>query len=451
MTAISTMNHIFRVLPFALIAAASGCDTPSDESPEGDSSGGTLPPVTYWEHVAPIFLDNCSACHRTGGPAPFSLTSYQDARVWATASISAMQARTMPPWLMTADGSCGDFDASRWLAQEDIDTVASWAAQGSPEGIPRTDLILPEPPHLHGSTVLTTPNYVPEIAGGELAAYDEYRCFLLDPGLEEEQFLTGYDVIPGNDAIVHHVLAMPVDPNLVLPDGRTNLEVMQAYDEESPDRVGWPCFGAAGDEVAIEGIPVSWAPGQGIVELPSDAGIRIGKDHMVVVQMHYNLVDPATHGQPDESEVHLRLVPEVAREAYSVLVDPFLDSLFDEPDLLPPGDPAYPYTWEIPGGAVMPEGLDRVEVLGVFPHMHELGLRMDTTLVRDGAPQCIGEVPHWDFGWQLYYFYAQPLELRVDDTLRVTCTYDTSRVTEPVSPGWGTRNEMCLLGLVIVP
>ena len=75
---------------------------------------------------------------------------------------------------------------------------------------------------------IATPNFTPEIQGGDLAAFDEYRCFLVDPQLPGDRFLTGYDVRPGNDAIVHHVLVMPVDPDLVVADGMTNAEVMQA-------------------------------------------------------------------------------------------------------------------------------------------------------------------------------------------------------------------------------
>jgi hypothetical protein len=45
------------------------------------------------------------------------------------------------------------------------------------------------------------------------------------------------------------------------------------------------------------------------------------------------------------------------------------------------------------------------------------------------------------------YFYAQPLLLTPRSRLEVTCDYDTSSVTEPVLPGWGTRNEMCLATL----
>jgi len=61
------------------------------------------------------------------------------------------------------------------------------------------------------------------------------------------------------------------------------------------------------------------------------------------------------------------------------------------------------------------------------------------------------DVPRWDFNWQLQYFYEQPRTLSGNDTLRVTCTFDTSGETEPVLPGWGTHNEMCLMGLFLVP
>jgi hypothetical protein len=35
--------------------------------------------------------------------------------------------------------------------------------------------------------------------------------------------------------------------------------------------------------------------------------------------------------------------------------------------------------------------------------------------------------------------------------LEVTCEFDTRGATGPVTPGWGTQNEMCLAGLYLVP
>jgi hypothetical protein len=57
---------------------------------------------------------------------------------------------------------------------------------------------------------------------------------------------------------------------------------------------------------------------------------------------------------------------------------------------------------------------------------------------------CAMDVQNWDFHWQRMYFYAQPLAMSAGSRIEVTCDYDTSAETEPVLPGWGTRNEMCL-------
>jgi hypothetical protein len=32
--------------------------------------------------------------------------------------------------------------------------------------------------------------------------------------------------------------------------------------------------------------------------------------------------------------------------------------------------------------------------------------------------------------------------------VEVTCTYDTRDATEPILGGWGTGNEMCLMGMI---
>ena len=65
--------------------------------------------------------------------------------------------------------------------------------------------------------------------------------------------------------------------------------------------------------------------------------------------------------------------------------------------------------------------------------------------------QCAVDVQAWDFNWQLMYFYDEPMTLTGDQTLTVRCEYDTRDATDPVLPGWGTQNEMCLMGLFVVP
>lgn len=442
-------------------AAGSSSDAGSETGGSETADGGTAdettgaPAMTFWDDVAPVLYQSCVSCHREGGAAPFALETYAQARDWSAAIAAAVEARTMPPWLVTDDGTCGEFKHSRWLPQENVDLLVAWAGSGMVEGEPREDLTIPDPPGLEGDvTEIGTPNFVPEIQGGELAEFDEYRCFLIDPELTGDRFLTGYDVVPGNDAIVHHVLVMPVDPDMVIAeDGTTNADLMQAYDEESPDREGWPCFSSAGDGVEINGMPVVWAPGQGVVEFPEGTGLRIGQNEQLVIQMHYNLANPETIGMADQTTVQMRLEESVEREGFMALPDPFLESIFvGEPIELPAGEESVEYTWELPV-ALFLEGspLTGFDLLGVFPHMHAYGRSMRFEIENPDGAECAADVPRWDFNWQLQYFYEEPRRLTADDVLRVTCDFDTTSADSPVTPGWGTYNEMCLMGLYLVP
>jgi hypothetical protein len=452
--------QVLRLFP-AILLLTLGCEgDPGDETSDdttGDTTGTTTGDAegpTYWRDVAPIYFKNCVTCHQAGGIAPFRLDTAEEAATWAAASADAVTRRTMPPWLVTADGSCGEFRDSRALAEADMATIAAWAAAGAPAGSEQGELEVPRSPSLEDGTDVMTPTFTPEPAGGVLAEFDEYRCFMLDPGIDEDLWITGYEVSPGNAPLVHHVLAMPVDPARVTESGQTNAAVMQALDDESPDRLGWPCFSAAGDGVAIEGLPVTWAPGMGAVRYPEGTGVRLGADHALVVQIHYNLHDAELQGQSDATRVRLALAPEVARPAFVDMVDLFLGTLFEPtPAEIPAGEAKAQVTWDADVGAWYVEGTgaEQVEVHGIFPHMHERGRRWRAELVDDDGARCAGEVQAWDFDWQLFYFYDEPLVIRPGTKLRVTCEYDTRDVAAPVTPGWGTQNEMCLAGLFVVP
>ena len=437
-----------------LLAGILGLSTLSCGKDDPSSGDGNRQALTYWQDVAPIFFDNCVVCHQNGGIGPFALDNFADAKLWADVAARATAARTMPPWLVRDDGSCGTFQHSRALSDAEIDTIRVWAEGGAPEGEPRTDLTLPELPTLANAVEYSTPNFAPVPVGGQIAQFDEYRCFETDLQLQETKYLTGYDILPGNPALVHHVLVMVVDPAAPseIP-GRTNRQVMDSLDLDSPDRDGWPCFGLAGEGVAAQGVPVAWAPGQGIVEFPPDTGYRLSVGDVMVTQVHYNMSRPELLGQTDQSTVRVRLVDQVARPGFFDLPDGLLDTLFDgNPTLLAPGRESVEYRWEMDLDRYLPPSPPQAELLGIFPHMHERGREMKIEIIEPGGEEtCVAEVPNWDFGWQIYYFYQNPIPLRPGQRLRVTCNFDTRGVTEPIAPGWGTQNEMCLAGVFVAP
>ncbi len=427
--------------------------TDADTASTGDDPTGAAVGPTYWQDVAPIFFESCVGCHQSGGIGPFVLDTYAEAKTWAVAAAASVEAKTMPPWLVTDDGSCGTFQDSKALSPEAIATIRAWVDAGTPEGEPRSDLAPPAPEVLSDAVAYKTPQFNPEIQGGSLAEFDEYRCFRVETGLSADRFMTGYSVEPGTPAMIHHVLAIIVDPEDTGAGGQKNKDIIAALDAESPDRDGWPCFGAAGDGVKPSGIPVSWAPGQGVSELPAGVGYRVKQSDWMILQVHYNLVDPALKGSQDQTAVNVRYADSVEREGYFDLPDDFLYSLGSpNPAQLEPGKPAVQYSFEYSFDYLPLLGAQTAELHGVFPHMHQRGRKLKIELIEDGgAPQCAADVQAWDFAWQLYYFYDQPLSLTAKSKLRITCEYDTQSADTPVLPGWGTQNEMCLAGLFVVP
>jgi hypothetical protein len=426
--------------PLALLLAACAPAMPEIAPLAPDLSNA---PASTWTEVGPILEQRCVACHQEGSSGPFRLDTYELAQPWAAAIAAATAARTMPPFLVRGDGTCGEYADNHWLSDEDLLTLQGWADAGAPEGDGYT-LTAPSPPGLQGETLdQQTPEFVPQIVGGEYAEFDEYRCFQVALP-DETVFLTGYDVVPGNKAIVHHVIGMPVRPDREGWDGKQlNADLIAALDAED-DRDGWPCFSEAGEGVSIESQVVSWAPGQGPVQLPEGVGLRLEAGTVMIYQVHYNLADPSTIGQSDQTTVRLQLTDAVQREARIELPDGFLGG-WSSPGVLQPGEAEQDVYFPLPYWA-------DDDILGVLPHMHERGTALRVDLQRKGEQEgCLMEVPAWDFNWQRMYMFETPVPISRGDRLRVWCRYDTLADTDPVKPGWGTRNEMCLPGLLVAP
>jgi hypothetical protein len=419
---------------------------------ESEPATVTTSKLTYWDDVAPLLNEKCAGCHQPGGIGPFSVLTYQDVAPRA-ASIAAMtRSRLMPPFLITHDGSCGQFEDGAALTQAEIDRLQAWAAGPLVEGSKRT-LTVPAVSHLEGGTDYKTPAVVPVAAGTEYARFDDYRCFDVGAKLAKEQFITGYEILPGNPAVVHHVLAFIVDPAKKTRSGKTNAEIMAALDAADPDRVGWSCFGAAGDGVEDDSAPVVWAPGQGAISFPDKIGVRQRPGDRLVIQVHYNLADPMTRGAMDSTTVRLRYADSVERPAAFLVPDGLLESLFIKPpgDELAPGKAAVDYTWTrtmAEMGLAMAPPLD---IIAVMPHMHERGRKSELRLLGSGGRNdCVARVENWNFHWQKFYFYkgTRP-QLTPDTKVQLTCTFDTSRDQTAIKPGWGTNNEMCLNTLIV--
>lgn len=441
-------------------AAETGDDTtttaPAETSGPG-GSGSTGPEIpddapTYYEDVLPLFAQHCQSCHEAEGIGPFDIADYETAKLLAPSIAGQTAARAMPPFVASNTGECNTFANARWLSDDEIDLLQRWSDAGAPEGDPSTPRPQPpEPSVLVGDDimVLESPDTyvpVPDEAGGA----DDYQCFRVNPQIEgAPRYLVGYEVDPANPAVTHHLIGFLVDPEGTTPLGGTNGSLMDSLDAASPDQLGWDCYGAAGNGVLVQGTPVTWAPGGGAFNFPEGTGIRIDPGYELVLQLHYNLAAGEGEGP---TAVKLSMVDEVEREAVNALDDRFLATLFNGTSVsIPPGMESYVWSWEglVRDWDTRIAGWEKVQILGLLPHMHGLGHRMQVTFKR-GAEQtesCGIYVDRWDFNWQQAFMYEEPIVLSPSDKIEVRCDWDTSGKDTPTTPGLGTSNEMCLLGI----
>lgn len=405
------LRSLLPALALGLLAACGSSTTTPDAGPS----------VTWYRDVLPIVQANCLGCHATGQIAPNALDTYAAAKPQAALMAADVKSRRMPVW--KPDPACGGpFVGQRILTQEQIDTIDAWATQGAPEGNPAEGLGAFDAgslglPRVDATIAMTEP-YTPSAS-----LSDDYRCFVIDPGLTASKFVTGYDIQPGVRPEVHHVILYAVD--------RTKALAKDAA-EAGP---GWTCFGGANINNAM---PIgAWAPGMPAVTYPSGTGIELKANQVLAMQVHYNM--DAHVRAPDVTSAKLMYATGSVTAAYLV---PLVDDGFSIPpgvtNYTPPNHPmAFPNTYGFP-----------IKVYGFLPHLHQLGQRIT---VKGPNDQCLVDIPQWDFHWQQQYFRRQPpVELKDGEALTLSCTWNNS-TSRTVTWGEGTSDEMCLTFIYATP
>ena len=185
------------VAAFTLLLVA-GCS--SNHAADADANA-----PKYYEDIAPLLNQNCVNCHRDGGIAPFALTDYDSARAHASDIVTDTRARIMPPMPVDNSGTWNTYSNARWLTAEQIDLLGRWAKAGTPAGDSSKAPALPDlPPELAQPDALFDIGgpYTPSSADG----HDDYRCFVVPAPVTQLQYLTAYQVLPGQAREVHHVV-----------------------------------------------------------------------------------------------------------------------------------------------------------------------------------------------------------------------------------------------------
>lgn len=386
-----------------------------------DTSAAT--PYTYYTDIKPILEQNCVRCHQDGG---LGLGDFNDPELvvsFADTMLVAIDEGRMPP--PASDPACQDYAGSEqlFLDPEDRDIIADWTAGGSPLG-DEADAVTTEPVETNlidpDLTLYLPAAYTPVYKDDENPG-NEYRCFVLDPKLEETVYLTAMAPIIDQASIVHHevLFSMP----------------RSALSEGDLDPSGYDCIDGIGTD-QLDGMIAAWAPGMLPIHFPEGSGMRLTADDVLVMQMHY-YSSPENLGLSDQSGYAFHTTDSVEKNVYMAPIGIFDFSI-------PAGEESY-----TDGDSFNNSYLD-LSVYGMFPHMHVLGSEFKASIKHtDGTETCLVE-GDYDFNNQMTYQFNQPITFEQGAEIDFECTWNNSSSNDDLSwdpetteYGERTNEEMC--------
>ena len=338
--------------------------------------------VTWSNQIVRIFNRSCVECHRAGEIAPFQLSKYDDVAGWEDTILEVIADNRMPPWFANPDH--GTFSNDARLSESDKKMIRSWVANGMPEGNAED---LPEPPRFVEGWRIPEPDQIIEMrkTAFEIPADGivNYQYFEVDPGWDEEKFVSAVEARPDNLSVVHHIIAYIVPKDSKGRRGR-NRRMLVAY-----------------------------APGSTPHILDEGTAIHVPADSKLVFELHYT---PNGTKQTDLSYIGVKFTE---RSKVQKLLHGAAAS--NHNFQIPPGDA---------GHTVEADYLLRSDqmLLEMSPHMHLRGksFRFEA-FYPDGQDEILLDVPHYDFNWQLTYKLAEPKLMPKGTRIHCTAVFDNSK------------------------
>lgn len=380
--------------------------------------------VTYAKDVAPILNAHCVECHRAGESAPMTLTSYAEARPWAKSIKKAVSEAMMPPW--HPDPAIGHWKNDRRLKPEEVKTILAWADAGAPEG--DASKTPPLPKFVEGWRI-GKPDQVFTMSADQVLPpelEDEYRYVMIPTGFKEARWLKAAEARPGNREVVHHIITFVSTAEALMKSGgsiggnkggpnRQGGQHQPGQHPEGQQPNGEKRHAPEGEspEGALNTFLGGYAPGMEAFIMDKGEGMFLPPNAVLVLQMHYH----KEKGQEakDRSSVAIQFAD------YPIVKEKRLGVVGNEEFRIPAGAANH----EVKGMMTVQEDSTIQEIM---PHMHLRGKDMKIWAeFPDGKKQDLLFVPKYDFNWQVFYKFSEPLQAPKGTKLFCVAHYDNSK------------------------
>ncbi len=373
--------------------------------------------VTFTKDIAPVVFKSCVSCHRAGGPAPFSLATYDDVRRRATQIAAVTRSRFMPPWKV--EPGVGHFVGQDPLTDSQIALIERWAGSGAPQGEPAA---LPPVPNLPDGWLLGKPDLIVKPARSytlQAPPTDAFRIFAIRLPVTKRTYVRGIEFHPGNARVVHHA-NIRIDRTAATRQ-LDEADPLPGYDGLMPRSAEYP-----------DGHFLGWTPGQVAPLVSADLAWTLEPGSDLVVQLH---LQPSGAVEEVLPEIGLFFSNQPPTRTPTIL------RLGSQGIEIPPGESRY----VIRDAYTLPVDAD---LLAIQPHAHYRAREIrGTAQFPDGTSRLVMHITDWDFRWQHVYRQVTPIRLPKGTRLSMEYTYDNSadNLRNPQLPParvyWGQRSK----------
>jgi mono/diheme cytochrome c family protein len=385
--------------------------------------------VTWSGDIAKIVYDNCTPCHRPGESGPFNLLSYNDAVKKKNQIAFVTRTGYMPPW--PADAGYSHFVGEKVLSKEEIDLIQKWIENDAARGDSTTE---PAAPAFYNGSYFGKPDLVirpqkPVFIKGNGA--DNFFIMKYPYQIEKDTIVDFVEFVPVQRKLVHHVNGhlLSYDENRkfnyftgesIHADERSKMqEVYQKMhipytDSKEPD---FPL---------LRPNTVYYLPGFIPPSYPKEmGGFKLRKNGVFFLNnIHYG---PSNADVTDSSylNVFFRTDP-IKRPVSEAQMGTFGISEIEPEFVIPPNEVKTFHTQK-----TLPQD---ISLLSVNPHMHLIGKTFWAfALKSNGDTIPLIRIRKWNFRWQYYYTFKNPVKLVAGTTIHVYGTFDNT-VKNPDNP-----------------
>lgn len=415
-----TQKIRFSFLGFLLIFFA--CSEKREEKEQ-------LVEATWSEHVAPIVFKNCTPCHRPAQSGSFNLLSYADAVKKAKLIKFVTQTGYMPPW--PADASYSHFIGERVLNKEEISIIKNWVEGGTPRG---DSLKEPATPEFYTGSYFGKPDLViraQEAVKVKGNGTDVFLIMKFPYQIDKDTLVDVVEFVPHQRKLIHHV-----NGHLVSYDAQRSFNYMSGESVHSDTKaqlmevyknMHLPYTDKAQPQFpTLTPNTVYYLPGYIPPAYPKEVGgYRFKKNGVFLLNnIHYG---PSNKDLLDSSYINVfyRKSP-IERPITESQLGTFGISKI-EPELIIPANEVK--TFQTQTTLSKP-----ISMLSINPHMHLIGKTFWAFALKpNGDTIPLIRIKKWDFRWQYYYTFKNPVKLEAGTTIKVIGLYDNT-VSNPNNP-----------------